>query len=242
MLVAVLALPLLVPGYAVGTGLATWLIRLGVPGGVPGIIVAHLPFVLAYEILVLAPAFDRRVRGSSRRPPSSSAPASRTGSGSLPSRPSPAPSPVPCSSASRCRSPSTARRSWSGPARRRSRCCSCRSRSPTHRSRRPSRCSPPRRRWSRSRSQGEVEGYPRLFDEHHCHSDAIAADGRSRASYESGRLRLRRRCASTSDTIRIAAPAATLARNSGEVGSVTLDPTVATAVVPGRIPSTVAAT
>ena len=62
MLVTLLALPLLVPGYAVGTGLATWLIRIGVPGGMTSIIVAHLPFVLAYEILVLAPAFDRRVR------------------------------------------------------------------------------------------------------------------------------------------------------------------------------------
>ncbi len=62
LLVTLLALPLLVPGYAVGTGLATWLIRLGVPGGTTSIVVAHLPFAIAYEILVLAPAFDRRVR------------------------------------------------------------------------------------------------------------------------------------------------------------------------------------
>ncbi len=60
-LVTVLALPLLVPGYAVGSGIAAWLIRLGLPGGLPAIVIAHLPFVLAYEILVLAPALDGRV-------------------------------------------------------------------------------------------------------------------------------------------------------------------------------------
>lgn len=62
LLLALLALPMLVPGYAVATGISTWLVRLGIPGGVPSIVVAHLPSVLAYEILLLLPAFDARLR------------------------------------------------------------------------------------------------------------------------------------------------------------------------------------
>lgn len=61
LVLVLLALPLLVPGYAVGAGLAVWLLRLGITDGPTGIAIAHLPFVLAYEVLVLAPAFDRRV-------------------------------------------------------------------------------------------------------------------------------------------------------------------------------------
>ena len=62
LLLALLALPLLVPGYAVATGISAWLVRLGIPGGVPSIVIAHLPSVLAYEILLLLPAFDARLR------------------------------------------------------------------------------------------------------------------------------------------------------------------------------------
>lgn len=61
LVLVLIALPLLVPGYAVGTGLAVWLLRLGITDGPTGIAIAHLPFVLAYEVLVLVPAFDRRV-------------------------------------------------------------------------------------------------------------------------------------------------------------------------------------
>ncbi len=60
-LLVVLALPLLVPGYAVGTGLAVLLLRIGVPDGLPSLLIAHLPIVLAYEIAVLAPAFGDRL-------------------------------------------------------------------------------------------------------------------------------------------------------------------------------------
>ena len=62
LLLALLALPLLVPGYAFATGISAWFVRLGIPGGVPSLMLAHLPSVLAYEILLLLPAFDARLR------------------------------------------------------------------------------------------------------------------------------------------------------------------------------------
>lgn len=55
--VAVIGLPLLVPPYAVGTGLATWLLRLGLADTVPGLVAAHLVYVLPYVVLALTPAF-----------------------------------------------------------------------------------------------------------------------------------------------------------------------------------------
>ena len=62
LLLALLALPLVVPGYAFATGISAWFVRLGIPGGVPSLMLAHLPSVLAYEILLLLPAFDARLR------------------------------------------------------------------------------------------------------------------------------------------------------------------------------------
>lgn len=59
---AVLALPLLVPPYAVGTGLAAWLLRLGLADTVAGLVAAHLVYVLPYVVLVLTPAFGDEVR------------------------------------------------------------------------------------------------------------------------------------------------------------------------------------
>lgn len=53
----VLALPVLVPPFATGTGLTTWLLRAGLADSIPGLVVAHLPYVLAYVVLLLAPAF-----------------------------------------------------------------------------------------------------------------------------------------------------------------------------------------
>lgn len=58
----VLALPLLVPPYAVGTGLLTWFLRLGLTDHLAGLVLAHLVFVLPYVVLLLVPAFTRDVR------------------------------------------------------------------------------------------------------------------------------------------------------------------------------------
>ncbi len=56
-----IALPLLVPQYAVGTGLATWFIRIGLADRLLGVALAHLPYVLPYVVLLLAPGFGARV-------------------------------------------------------------------------------------------------------------------------------------------------------------------------------------
>lgn len=60
--VVLLALPLLVPEFATGTGLASWLIRLGLADTRTGLVLAHLVYVLPYVVLVLAPAFGPAVR------------------------------------------------------------------------------------------------------------------------------------------------------------------------------------
>lgn len=57
----VLALPLLVPPYALGTGLTEWFIRLELTGSLPGLVLAHLVLVLPYVVLILASGFGRRV-------------------------------------------------------------------------------------------------------------------------------------------------------------------------------------
>lgn len=56
-----LATPLLVPGYATGTGLASWLLRLGLADTRAGLVLAHLVYVLPYVVLLLAPAFGAQV-------------------------------------------------------------------------------------------------------------------------------------------------------------------------------------
>jgi putative spermidine/putrescine transport system permease protein len=61
-LLAVIAAPLLVPGFAIGTGMATWLLRLGLADTLGGLVAAHLVFVLPYAVLVLVPAFDDELR------------------------------------------------------------------------------------------------------------------------------------------------------------------------------------
>jgi putative spermidine/putrescine transport system permease protein len=55
-----LAMPLLVPAYATGTGLAEWFLRLGLVGRL-GLVLAHLTVVLPYVVLVLAPGFGERL-------------------------------------------------------------------------------------------------------------------------------------------------------------------------------------
>jgi len=56
-----LAMPLLVPSYAVGTGLTEWFIRLDLDGTVPALVAGHLTFVLPYVILVLLSGFGPRL-------------------------------------------------------------------------------------------------------------------------------------------------------------------------------------
>ena len=57
-----LALPLLVPAYATGTGLTSWFIRLGLTDSLAGLVLAHLTVVLPYVVLVLVPGFGTRLR------------------------------------------------------------------------------------------------------------------------------------------------------------------------------------
>jgi putative spermidine/putrescine transport system permease protein len=57
-----LAMPLLVPAYATGTGLAEWFVRLGLSGGRLGLVLAHLTVVLPYVVLILATGFGERLQ------------------------------------------------------------------------------------------------------------------------------------------------------------------------------------
>ena len=57
-----LAMPLLVAPYAVGTGLSEWFLRLGLAGGLPGLVLAHLTFVLPYAVLLLLSGFGPELR------------------------------------------------------------------------------------------------------------------------------------------------------------------------------------
>jgi len=56
-----LALPLLVPALATGTGLTEWFIHLNLVETRAGIVLAHLTVVLPYVVLVLTAAFSRRL-------------------------------------------------------------------------------------------------------------------------------------------------------------------------------------
>jgi putative spermidine/putrescine transport system permease protein len=60
-LLVLVALPLLVPPLAVGHGLSTWLLRWGLVDSVPGLVAAHLVYVLPYVALLLAAGFTGRV-------------------------------------------------------------------------------------------------------------------------------------------------------------------------------------
>lgn len=59
--VLVFALPLLVPEFATGTGLAAWFIRLDLADTRTGLVLAHLVYVLPYVVLLLAPGFGPEV-------------------------------------------------------------------------------------------------------------------------------------------------------------------------------------
>jgi putative spermidine/putrescine transport system permease protein len=56
-----LALPLLVPAYATGTGLTEWFVRLGLADSRAGLVLAHLTVVLPYVVLVLTAGFGERL-------------------------------------------------------------------------------------------------------------------------------------------------------------------------------------
>jgi putative spermidine/putrescine transport system permease protein len=60
-ILVLLAMPLLVPAYATGTGLAEWFVRLGLAGGRLGLVLAHLTVVLPYIVLVLSTGFGERL-------------------------------------------------------------------------------------------------------------------------------------------------------------------------------------
>ncbi len=57
-LFVVLALPLVVPPLAVGTGLSTWFLRLGVADSLATLAVSHLVYVIPYVCLTLAVGFS----------------------------------------------------------------------------------------------------------------------------------------------------------------------------------------
>lgn len=56
--------PLLVPQLAVGAGLTTWLLRLGLADSILGVGTAHLLYVLPYVVLALLPGFDDELRSA----------------------------------------------------------------------------------------------------------------------------------------------------------------------------------
>lgn len=56
-----LAMPLLVPPYATGTGLTSWFIRLGLSESILALVLAHLTVVLPYVVVVLMSGFGPRV-------------------------------------------------------------------------------------------------------------------------------------------------------------------------------------
>jgi ABC-type spermidine/putrescine transport system permease subunit II len=60
--VLVLGAPLLVPPLAVGQGLSTWFLRIHLDGR-PGVVLAHLVYVVPYQVLALLPAFTSEQRG-----------------------------------------------------------------------------------------------------------------------------------------------------------------------------------
>ena len=61
-LLVLFASPLLVPGFATGTGLTTWFIRLGLADSIAGVVLAHLTVVLPYVVVLLLPGFGPRLR------------------------------------------------------------------------------------------------------------------------------------------------------------------------------------
>lgn len=61
LLLVALALPLLMPPYAAGAGLAEWFLRLGIADTLGGVALAHLTYTLPYVVLALAGTFTREL-------------------------------------------------------------------------------------------------------------------------------------------------------------------------------------
>jgi len=57
-----LALPLLVPSYATGTGLTEWFLRFGLADSLLALVLAHLVLVLPYVVVVLLAGFGPALR------------------------------------------------------------------------------------------------------------------------------------------------------------------------------------
>jgi putative spermidine/putrescine transport system permease protein len=56
-----LGLPVIVPSFATGSGLAEWFLRLGLADTLAGLVIAHLVVVLPYVVLILASGFGPEV-------------------------------------------------------------------------------------------------------------------------------------------------------------------------------------
>lgn len=61
LLYLLVALPLLVPPYAVGTGLGSWFVRWGLVDSHLALVLAHLVYVLPYVVLLLSAGFGRHI-------------------------------------------------------------------------------------------------------------------------------------------------------------------------------------
>lgn len=61
LLYVLVALPLLVPPYAVGIGLGSWFVRWGLVDTRAALVLAHLVYVLPYVVLLLTAGFGRHV-------------------------------------------------------------------------------------------------------------------------------------------------------------------------------------
>lgn len=62
MAIVLILLPIVLPGSLVGLGIATFGTRIGVPDLLLTVIIAHLPFVLAWQAVALLGAWDRTLR------------------------------------------------------------------------------------------------------------------------------------------------------------------------------------
>lgn len=60
--IALILLPIVLPGSLIGLGIATFGTRIGVPDSMLTVITAHLPFVLAWQAVALLGAWDRTLR------------------------------------------------------------------------------------------------------------------------------------------------------------------------------------
>jgi len=60
--IIMILLPIVLPGSLVGLGIATFNTRIGIPESLLTIVLAHLPFVIAWQAVALLGAWDRSLR------------------------------------------------------------------------------------------------------------------------------------------------------------------------------------